>query len=132
QQGIAIFFGPVAKMNDEVLHLFAGGFAQCLGATEVGGIGLYEVSVELMLPDELTEPVANPRAIAVAAVPVYRLSVNVLDFGFRVARCPERSVQRSDFFHRADANPVGFAQSTIDGAGLGHPHFGTANERRDI
>ena len=44
-----------------------------------------------MLSDELAEAVANPRAIAVAAVPVCRLSVNVLDFGFRFARCPERS-----------------------------------------
>src|SRR5881227_1684449 len=85
-----------------------------------------------MLSDQLAETVANPRAIAVAAVPVYRLSVNVLDFGFGVVRCPERSVQRSDFFHRADANPVCFAQSTVDGAGLGHTHFRALHEGRHI
>src|SRR5205823_11771323 len=99
---------------------------------EVGGIGLNEVGVELMLPNELAEPVANPRAIAVAAVPVCRLRRNFLDFIFRFASSWQRSGQHADLFHRADPNAVGLPQSAVDGAGLGHTHFGTANERRDV
>src|SRR5438552_5834218 len=85
-----------------------------------------------MLADELAEAVANPRAISVVAGSVCRLSVNVLDFGFRFARCPERSVQRSDLFDRADANPVCFAQRTVDGAGLCYAQFCATDKRRAI
>src|SRR5436305_10239431 len=35
-------------------------------------------------------------------------------------------------FDRAKADAVSLPESTVDGTGLGHPHFGASNERRDI
>ena len=46
-------------MRDEVFHLFAGGIAQGLDAAEIGGVGLDQVGIELMLADDLAEAVAN-------------------------------------------------------------------------
>ena len=40
EQGIAIFFGPVGQVRDEVFHLFTGGIAKSLHAAEIGGIAL--------------------------------------------------------------------------------------------
>ena len=37
-----------------------------------------------------------------------------------------------DFLDRADADPVGLAQSTIDRTGLRHAHFGTVDKEGDI
>ena len=55
-------------MRDEVLDLFAGSIAKGLDRAEIGGIGLDQVGIELMLADDLAEAVANLRAAV--AVPV--------------------------------------------------------------
>jgi hypothetical protein len=62
EQSVAIFLGPVGQVRDEVLDLFAGGFAQGLHAAEIGGVGLDQVGIELMLANELAEAIANRRA----------------------------------------------------------------------
>ena len=59
EQGIAVFFGPVGQLLDEGFHLFAGGIAERLDATEIGCVGLDQVGIKLMLADELAEAVAN-------------------------------------------------------------------------
>src|SRR5437867_4342119 len=115
-------------MNDEVFDLFARGIAQSLGAAEIGGVRLNEVSVELMLADELAEPVANPRAIPVAAVSICRLRRGFPDFGFRFAWCLGRVSQRSDLFDRADANAVGFSKCSIHSASFRYAHFGAVQQ----
>jgi hypothetical protein len=66
EQGIAVFFGPVGQLLDEGFHLFAGGIAKRLDATEVGGVGLDQVGIELTLADELAKAVANFRAAVVS------------------------------------------------------------------
>src|SRR5208282_2844935 len=72
KQSIAILFGPVGQMRDEVLNLVAGGFAQGLHAAEIGGIGLDQGGIELVLTNQLAETVAN-RATAVVPVAIGRL-----------------------------------------------------------
>ncbi len=57
-------------MRDEVFHLFAGGIAKRLDAAEVGGIGLDQVGIELVLANNLAKAIPNFRA---AVVPVGRL-----------------------------------------------------------
>ena len=49
EQGIAVFFGPIGQMCDEVFNLFAGGFTQALRSAEVGRVGLDQRSIESML-----------------------------------------------------------------------------------
>ena len=97
-------------MNDEVLDLLARGIAQGLGAAEVGAIRLNEVGVELMLADELAQPVANPRPITIAPLPGYRLSSGFLDFGFHFTRRSGRSGQAPDGGGAAPRPILGSAQ----------------------
>ena len=52
-------------MRDEVFHLLAGGIAKSLDAAEIGGVGLDQVGIELMLANDLAEAVANLRAAVV-------------------------------------------------------------------
>src|SRR5229473_67607 len=85
EQGIAIFLCPVGEVDDEVLDLLAGSFAQRLGSTEVHGIRLHQIWIQLMLPDDLAQAVANPRAISVAAVSVHRLRREPPGFAIRFA-----------------------------------------------
>ena len=59
-------------MGDEVLDLFAGGFPQSLYAAEVGGVGLNQIGIELMLANDLAKTIANLRA-AMVSVAIGRL-----------------------------------------------------------
>src|SRR2546425_205697 len=70
EEGIPVFLGPVGQVRDEVPDLLAGSFAQGLGPAEVGGVGLDQIGVELMLADDLAQAVADSGA---AVVPVRRL-----------------------------------------------------------
>jgi hypothetical protein len=39
---------------------------------------------------------------------------------------------RTDFLNGTDANPVSFAEGTIDSSRLGHTHLGTVDQGRHI
>ena len=70
EQGIAVLLGPVGEVRDEVLDLFARGFPKRFHPAEIGRIGLDQVGIQLMLADDLAEPIAD---CATAAVAVGRL-----------------------------------------------------------
>ena len=67
KQRIAILLSPIGQVRDEVLDLLASGFTQSLYAAEIGGIGLDQSGIELMLADELAQPIAD-RAPAIVPV----------------------------------------------------------------
>ena len=60
------FSAQSASCCDEVFDLLAGGFSQGLGAAEIDGIGLHQFGIELVLADDLAEPVADLGATVVA------------------------------------------------------------------
>ena len=76
-----------------------------------------------MLADNLAESVAN-RA---TAVPVGGCGGNFFDSD-ELARFGEGA----DFFDGTDSDPVGFAQSTVNGASLGDSHLGSLDEKGNI
>src|SRR5437016_11544311 len=59
EQGIAVLLGPVSEVSNEGLDLLAGGFAQCLCPAELHRIGLHQVGIKLVLPDDLAQTIAN-------------------------------------------------------------------------
>jgi hypothetical protein len=71
EQAIAIFFGPIGQVGDEVFNLLSSGFAQDFHATEIGRIRLDQRGVELILANQLTETIAD--CAATVTVPVCRL-----------------------------------------------------------
>jgi hypothetical protein len=109
---------------DERLNLLTGSIAKGLHSAEVGGVGLDQVGIELILADELAESVAY----GTTAVPVGRLRRQLL----RLRRCLALSFGRADLLDLADADAVGLAQSAVDGACFGHAHFCALDKKRDI
>src|SRR5262249_28199597 len=126
EEGAAIFLCPIGQMGDKGFHLLAGSFAQGLGAAEINGIGLDQVGIEAMVPNQVAEAVAELWA-AIIPISVYGLRRDLSRIRCRGLR---RS-GRSEFFERADADAISLAQGTVHGAGLGDPHFGAPDQFGD-
>ena len=77
-QPVAIFGGALGQIVDEGFDLISAGISQGGGAAVVGGIGLHEASIELVLADQQAEAVAEARlAVLVAVISVRgRLELN--------------------------------------------------------
>jgi hypothetical protein len=72
-QPLAIFGGTFGQIVYEILDQFPAGIAECGGAAVVGGLGLHEASIEVVLANQQAEAVAEARltiAIVVAVVSV--------------------------------------------------------------
>jgi hypothetical protein len=59
EQCVAVFLGPVGKVNYKGFHLLTGSLTEGLGTAELDGVGLDEVGIELMLADKLAEAIAD-------------------------------------------------------------------------
>src|SRR5438309_4340684 len=112
-------------MSDKVFDLVAGGFAQGRDAAKIHGVGLHQIRVKLMLADDLAQTIADLGPAVVSISRLRRKFARVL-----LGSC--RHANGSDFLDRADADAIRLSQSSINGAGFGHPHFGTVHQRRDI
>jgi hypothetical protein len=102
--------------------------AEGLGAAEIDGVGLDQIGVELMLPDQLAEAIANFGPAIIALISIRRLGRKL----FRLARARNRFGKRANFFDRADADAIGLAQGTINCTSLGYPHLGSMDQRRNV
>jgi len=111
-------------MRHEVLDLLAGGITQGLDRAEVGGVGLDQVGIELMLADHLAEAIAH----RTTAISVGRLRRQLL----RLRRCLGWFADGSNFFNGANSDSVGLAQSTVNGASFRYAHFSAVDKKRDI
>jgi len=114
-------------MRDEVLDLLSSCIAKSFHPAEIGRIRLDQSGVELMLTNDLAQAIANLGA-AIVPVSICRLRRKLLRFsgGLRWFSA------RPDFLNRADADAVGFAEGTVDGARFCHAHFRTVNQRGNI
>ena len=109
EQGIAVFLGPVGEVGEERFDLFARGFAEALGPTEIDRVGLDQVGIELMLADQLAEAVADFGTAVVSVFSIDRLGRELLRLSGGRSRCGKRP----DLLDRADADAVGLAQGPV-------------------
>ena len=56
----------VGQVLDEIFDSFTGGVFERFGAAEIGSVGLDQPGIELVLADDLAQPIADFVAIAVA------------------------------------------------------------------
>src|SRR5205814_9696433 len=91
----------------------------------VRGVGLHQSGVEMMLADDLAEPVTY---FGTTIISVSGLWWELL----RLLRWPLRFSRRSEFFDGADSDPISLAESTIDCPSFCDSHLGAVDERRHI
>ena len=68
EQTVAILGGSLCQVVDEGLDRFAAGVTEGWSAAVVGGIGLHEGGIELVLADQQAETIAQARLTVVMAV----------------------------------------------------------------
>ncbi len=113
----------------EAFDLLTSSIFEGFGTAEVDGVGFDQLGIELVLADDLAEPVADLVSGTVAA------AVSVDAFGWKLL-CIRKGTRwtgiGADLLDRADADAIGLPQSTIDGSGLGYAHLGAADQERDV
>src|SRR5664280_60442 len=126
EQGATILLGRLGKLLNEAFDLLTRGVFECFGTAEIDGVGFYQFGIELVLADNLAEPVANLVTSTTIAVPV---SIGILGRELTlIGSTRHRTGTRSDLLDRADADAIRLAQGTIDGSGLRDAHLGAADQ----
>ena len=115
QQGVAVPSGPIGQVGDEGLDLAFGGVSKGWGSAVVSGIGLHEGGVKLVLTDQQAETIAKARLTIVTAIGAGSgrcRSVLTINVGAGSAGRP------TELLDRAEPDPIGFSESTVDGSDL--------------
>src|SRR5205814_1427465 len=117
EQGIAIFCGPICKVDDEGFDLLARGFAQGFRAREIDSIGFHKLSIQVVLANDLAEAIANTGAVSVYSVAMAAMTVRGL--GRKLPNWAFRRLlplESTNLLNRANANSIRLAQCPIYGA----------------
>ena len=113
---VSILLGECRELSDKRFNQVTAGFFQGLCTAEIGGVSFHEVGIEVVLTDQQAKSVPQSRLViarAVRSMLTARLRWSGQRF-WRRRKMPE-------LFDTAKPNPVGFAQSAIDGTGLSDP-----------
>jgi len=126
-EGVTILLCRGCELSDERFDQVTAGVLENLGTAEIGGVGLHERGIEIVLTDQQAQLVTQSRlsvAGAIQSVMAIRLQRNRR--GLRWSR------KRPELFDTAEADSVGFSESAIDGSCFGDAHLGTANQGRNV
>src|ERR1035438_3851292 len=100
EQGAAVLLGRLGKLLNEAFDLLTRGVFEGFGTAEIDSIGFYQLGIELVLADDLAEPVADLVTSSAIAVPV---SVGILGRKLMLIGGPRHRTRiRSDLLDRAD------------------------------
>ena len=114
-------------MGDEGLDQFAAGTLQSLRTAEIGGIGLDQCRIKVVLADQEAELVAETGLAITRTVSTVRTVRSTR----RRARF-RRFGKPTQFLDRAEADPVRLSQGSVDSSSFGHPHLRAADQGRCI
>src|SRR5664279_4614217 len=125
QQSTTILLGRLGKLLHEAFDLLTSGVFEGFGTAEVDGVGFHQLGIELVLADDLAEPVADLVTSTTIAVPV---SVGILGRKLTLIGSPRhRTGIRSDLLDRADTDAIRLTQGAIDGSSFRYAHLGAAD-----
>src|SRR5258708_7327917 len=116
-------------MRDKGLNQLSAGLFEGPGATEVGGIRLDQGGIEVVLADKHAQPVPQCGLPVTRTIRVSRLYGLVL---FPAGGGTGRVGQPAQLLNRAETNPVGLAQGSIDGARLSDAHLSPMDQCGNI
>ena len=126
-QPITIFGGTFGQIVDKGFDLLSAGISQGSGATVVGGIGLHEASIELILTNQQAKAIAEARLAVVMAIISVRGRLGLIKRGRRVG-----SGRPAKFLDLTEADAVRLSESAIDGAGFRDAHLSAMDQGGDV
>src|ERR1019366_388985 len=130
EQAIAVLLCRLCKLLHEVFDLLTSGVFEGFGTAEVDRVGFYQLGIELVLADDLAEPVADLVTSTTIAVPV---SVGILGRKLTLIGSPRRRTRiRSDLLNRADSDAIGLAQGAIDRPSFRYAHLGASHQHGNV
>jgi hypothetical protein len=109
-------------MGDKGLDKVPTGSAESFRATEIRGVRLNKGRIEVVLTDQKAESIPQPRLTIIRSI--LRMWLHGL---LLVPGGTRRAGKRSQFFYRAESNPVSFAEGSVYGPRFGNAHFSTAD-----
>src|ERR1019366_5834022 len=130
EQAITVLLGGLGKLLNETFDLLTSGIFEGFSTAEIDGIGFYQLGIELVLADDLAEPIADLVTSTTIAVPV---SVGILGRTLTlIGSTRNRTGIRSDLLDRADSDAIRLAQGTINRSGFCYAHLGAADQQRNV
>ena len=124
---LAIFGGALSQIIDKGFDLIPVGISKGGGATVVGGIGLHEACIQLVLANQQAETVPEAGLAVVVAIISVCGSLALIDR----SRCAS-SGSPAELLDRTEPDAVGLAEGAVDCAGFCDAHLGTVDQGRDI
>ncbi len=116
KQPFAVALRVFRQVLDEFADLLSCRLFEFIDFTEIGGVGLHQTSLQLVLPNEEAQAVAERMFPTVVVI-------NVTGWRPALSRWRKRTRKGSEFLYRADTDTVSFPQGAIDGACLGYTKF---------
>src|ERR1700722_13314425 len=114
-------------MVDEGFDLLSTGIPQGRSSTVIGGIGLHEAGVQLVLANQEAKSIAETRLADLVAVISVRGSLALSGWCWQGgSRSPAK------FLDRAEADAVGLAKGSVDSTSFGDTHLGAVDQGRDV
>jgi len=114
-------------MRNKGLNQVPAGFFKSFGSAEMGCVSLNERGIQVVVPDQKAELVAEPRLAIFMPVAAGIKGLRLTRLGrFGGLWGP------TELLDRAEADSVCLTESAVNGAGFGYPHLGAADERRCV
>src|SRR5205085_11927206 len=110
-------------MRDKGFNQFSTCFSESRRAAGISSVRFNQFGIEVVLPDQHTQSVPQFCLSVIRTVRMLRL--------FRLSlflHAAGRTSKAAQLFHGAEADPISFAESAVDGARFGHAHLRATNE----
>jgi hypothetical protein len=129
-QSGAVLSGALGQNVNKGFDQIPAGITQSGGSTVVGGIGLHEAGIELVLAHQEAKAIAEAR-LAVVVTIIIIVSVRGRILLLRWSR-GVRSRGPTEFLNRTEPDAVGLAEGAVDGSCFGDAHLGAVDQGRDV
>jgi hypothetical protein len=126
EKGRAVFRRQVSQIRNEGFDPLPRRISQVRSTAGIGGISFDQVGIELMLPDQKAEAIAETR------IPILMTIVVWGRRGLLRTRWNVGSRFPTEFLNGAKAYAISLPEGAVDSAGLSNSHLCASDERGNI